>query len=686
MQTAEDIFEAARHFPFTRSGVNRFIAQCRDVSDEMLVAALHQAVHVENERQCDLLSCAASERELTVPAPLIGTLIRLTRSISQLNPLIAKCEGGAVQELLDVAADPHESPPRRTLAARLAIEHRVPDDEAIHQLMLRQLCLLQCENEDDEFVTMMVSDSWGLLEDVPDEYPLPMISHIPWDKAIPDNESHMTHDAPLRRPVPKVGRNESCPCGSGKKYKRCCFEKDQERLADPSSHAGLTHDEILRNPGLTDDPDIVSELRPARLATLAPKTLADSQLIPAFEQLLPFAFYREALAFLEEAHRRRPHRHFALHWHDLYQLALMAGEWDVAATARAQLTDDDLILPEITTLLEDANQHPEHYAALDRLGRQTVAETDDELDEPDLLPWLAADGLKQLFPGISLLLGRAAVAGAALEDDTANALMTIRHARALIGAPAATLDPAEETAEAWLKSLSSDIEITDHLDHEFELQATASEAQRKQAETRNRLNETRAELERLRRQIAQRESDRVAVDASAETAHAPEQDTTDIDALRRKFQNAKAEISGLQTQRQRLTHQLQREKQRAEKDALSGKNETPGGAPEADTELNHESATFTGRILVPHYSPEFQAACDALPASIAGKALTAVAGFASGSKATWQHTKKLAVPVNHYRIRIGIHYRLILRWLPGEHLEATALLSREELQAWTKRH
>jgi uncharacterized protein YecA (UPF0149 family) len=29
----------------------------------------------------------------------------------------------------------------------------------------------------------------------------------------------------LRHPVPgqpKIGRNEPCPCGSGKKYKRCC--------------------------------------------------------------------------------------------------------------------------------------------------------------------------------------------------------------------------------------------------------------------------------------------------------------------------------------------------------------------------------------------------------------------------------------------------------------------------------
>jgi uncharacterized protein YchJ len=27
---------------------------------------------------------------------------------------------------------------------------------------------------------------------------------------------------PIRRSEPKVGRNDPCPCGSGKKYKKCC--------------------------------------------------------------------------------------------------------------------------------------------------------------------------------------------------------------------------------------------------------------------------------------------------------------------------------------------------------------------------------------------------------------------------------------------------------------------------------
>jgi preprotein translocase subunit SecA len=35
--------------------------------------------------------------------------------------------------------------------------------------------------------------------------------------------SELTLDlAPVRRDTPKVGRNEPCPCGSGKKFKNCC--------------------------------------------------------------------------------------------------------------------------------------------------------------------------------------------------------------------------------------------------------------------------------------------------------------------------------------------------------------------------------------------------------------------------------------------------------------------------------
>ncbi len=37
-----------------------------------------------------------------------------------------------------------------------------------------------------------------------------------------DGAGEVSLDLPIRRSLPKVGRNEPCPCGSGKKYKNCC--------------------------------------------------------------------------------------------------------------------------------------------------------------------------------------------------------------------------------------------------------------------------------------------------------------------------------------------------------------------------------------------------------------------------------------------------------------------------------
>jgi len=39
------------------------------------------------------------------------------------------------------------------------------------------------------------------------------------------NEKTINAKPPVKRSTPKVGRNDPCPCGSGKKYKDCCGKK-----------------------------------------------------------------------------------------------------------------------------------------------------------------------------------------------------------------------------------------------------------------------------------------------------------------------------------------------------------------------------------------------------------------------------------------------------------------------------
>lgn len=44
-------------------------------------------------------------------------------------------------------------------------------------------------------------------------------------KAAEMRAARIANSVPVRREV-SAGRNDPCPCGSGKKYKKCCIQKE----------------------------------------------------------------------------------------------------------------------------------------------------------------------------------------------------------------------------------------------------------------------------------------------------------------------------------------------------------------------------------------------------------------------------------------------------------------------------
>lgn len=65
----------------------------------------------------------------------------------------------------------------------------------------------------------------------------------------PDEPEDISDFEKLMNPVPparseKVGRNDPCPCGSGKKYKRCCADK-----AESVEQTGLPAGRFRYEPG-----------------------------------------------------------------------------------------------------------------------------------------------------------------------------------------------------------------------------------------------------------------------------------------------------------------------------------------------------------------------------------------------------------------------------------------------------
>jgi hypothetical protein len=57
--------------------------------------------------------------------------------------------------------------------------------------------------------------------DAPPAPPLPSPTAPPPEMAM-RAEAEPPRTMPVRRDGKKVGRNDPCPCGSGKKYKKCC--------------------------------------------------------------------------------------------------------------------------------------------------------------------------------------------------------------------------------------------------------------------------------------------------------------------------------------------------------------------------------------------------------------------------------------------------------------------------------
>src|SRR5262245_53498001 len=48
------------------------------------------------------------------------------------------------------------------------------------------------------------------------------------------------------RSAMKVGRNDPCPCGSGKKYKKCCLAKDEAAARQDYAQHAATQREVAR--------------------------------------------------------------------------------------------------------------------------------------------------------------------------------------------------------------------------------------------------------------------------------------------------------------------------------------------------------------------------------------------------------------------------------------------------------
>jgi hypothetical protein len=381
---------------------------------------------------------------------------------------------------------------------------------------------------------------------------------------------------------------------------------------------------------------------------------------------------------------RRPSEHDfdQGHFEDLIERVLATGDLELARKIRDHCRQHEWWRPHAIQFRFDLLEHPERLEALERDCRKTVCEIEDEeteMDEP--LVRLAHDFAAR-HPALAVVFARAAIASHPDRHfDNEMLLETIRDARVDLD-----LEPWNDPAQAlfdWIDDRGLLKEKAKAESKEIEQLAAKLEAtlaaldDKKQSlrEMEQSIRTAGSELEKVREANAQHSGPDVGAGASTQHRQAAQQ------RLRGQVENLKAEIGEQQLERRQLRKLLAEERKKV---ATLSAQSSP--ARRTGPDQNDELLEPSGRPLVPEYAETFRKTCASLPPPLAAKAILAAGRFAAHDQAIWRQTKPIERLPKHYRIRIGLDHRMILKWLPGKALRILDVIPRQDLESWIKRH
>ena len=370
----------------------------------------------------------------------------------------------------------------------------------------------------------------------------------------------------MRRPIPKLGRNDPCHCGSGKKYKKCCYTKDQELLRDASQYAGTTRSELKSKPGLVDDPAVIYNLRAYELKKLKPSELNENQLITGYQCALDYGLRELAFDMLVEYERRPSQDEFdSGHFEDLIEQVLEAGDLNLARKIRDHCGESLWYRPHAIQFRFDLLENPERFDPLEHDCRQSVSGILDEENEGDEPLIRLVYDCASRYPALAIVFARAAIASNPDRHfDNEVLLDVIRDARVDLD-----LEPWNDPAESLLDWIENRTQFKEKTEAENEkvkqLSGRLEAARDALAEKKQALLDMEQRLKEARGKAREASEPSQKDDASRkdhEDADSPRQGGY-IQRLRTQVAGLKAEIGEQQEQRGQLRKLLEGRAQEA---------------------------------------------------------------------------------------------------------------------------
>jgi hypothetical protein len=475
----------------------------------------------------------------------------------------------------------------------------------------------------------------------------------------------------MRRSVARIGRNERCPCGSGKKYKHCCFEKDQERLRHSSEFAGVTQSERDASPEEYLTANRLKTMSITELLAIDPDRIPAEHLEHYFDHLIQCREFDRAADACEK----------------LSYWSLDGEIWDTLVSTAAFYGHSDASRRLINLKQEAVRSIGITNHELEPMQQLIPLEN----DPVKTLEWIDNNALSALESGDVNDLH--AIAHAAMM--TKHRAFGILLARGVI--PLLSSKDASSMLEHVLRvreqlNLDADEPIGDVVDKLWAAGEEASETDNELRQAREFLEVKRREaselkesLDRMQRQMKRLEETKPQ--ASTTEAVQPAETETARD-LRRKIQKVEQELRERNAERTNLRRELQQKqhesevwRDRAESSAKEAETDSDSSAEE-ELLLLQESETHQPLRLI-EFPRDFEERLNAVPRNVAQAALATLGRLAGGEPAAFVGAKRLKLCPSVTRQRIVKSYRLLFRLLPGR-IQVLDLIPRNELERKVK--
>lgn len=644
---------------------------------ETLIRLLELAIENTDPEAVKIAFWLIAFKKSAIPPALFCSGLTLLEDLTNISPLVEYQKIDLVPHLLLTANDGKCSLPVRVCASCIATTFVVDEQQetAVLSKTLQKLKLISHHTS----WQLHIDNAICAIKHPADNALLKFIFRMPLSELLPESPPHKVIGGhyTMRRAVEKQGRNEPCHCGSGKKYKKCCREKDQALQSDASAYPGITQTELKENPGLVNDPQVIYNLKLNEIKVLKAEKLGDKQIFPAFMQACEFNLWVLAYEMLLACQLRVPDFDIG-HFDDLLSFLLNAGETQLAHKLQTYCLANNINIEDQQTILFDILENPQHYQKLEQICLEVITgHTDDILTHK--LIGLVYD-FAEHFPGLAVVFARAAIVSQPEDHFDNQALLEIIQGIRIDLEIDPWLDPVEPLLQ-W----QQDNERDDHLASVNN--AAMDKLSEQLKSTRLSLKDKQQSLQALEKEL-QHKDQQLLVQIS-QALPVINNETTDnktdstISRLKNKVEILKGEIGAQQGKRQQLKNELTQER---EKNKVALKNEENILQDEPSSIDSELELAPSGNLVTPSYSDSFSKACLHLPEHIAGKALIAAGRFAGHDPEIWRQTKRIKRLSDYYRIRINRDYRLLLHWQAGKELTMLDIIPRQELENWIKRH